>query len=138
MRALADADTPELATACLSHGAWPSVPMPFVDPAVLPIGVGSDEHLHDTDGVRAWVAAVRLCAADPARIDATLDSELRRVDGPGWYRCWFDSFSPSRGWTLPAARGRWGTCVAPLPNSRRTPIPFAGSHARATSGQSAT
>src|SRR5439155_7771386 len=49
-RALEDADTAELAPACLGHGAWPAASiaaLPAVDLVTLPIGVGPDEHLHD-------------------------------------------------------------------------------------------
>jgi hypothetical protein len=87
-RALEGADTPELAAACLSHSALPNAALPAPAPATLPIAVGPDEILHDANGVRAWVASVRLHAADRARGQGTLDAEVQRVDGPGWYRCW--------------------------------------------------
>ncbi|ODT04201.1 MAG: hypothetical protein ABS52_05990 [Gemmatimonadetes bacterium SCN 70-22] len=97
-RAFPDADTPALAAACVAYSAgepdpgqppvWSPHPGAAVDPAALPIAVGPDVHLHDAAGVRAWVAAVRLAAADPAGGPATLEAEWRRVTGVGWYRCW--------------------------------------------------
>lgn len=87
-RALAGADAPELAAACIGYGASPNSALPVADPSSLPIAVGPDEFLHDANGVRAWVASVRLHAAGSPRGDAILDAEVQRVDGPGWYRCW--------------------------------------------------
>ncbi len=86
--ALSCADTIELAAACLDHAAGSVASQVTADPSSLPIAVGPDVHLHEAKNVRAWVAAVRLSAADPERGPATLAAELLRVEGAGWYRCW--------------------------------------------------
>lgn len=87
-RALGGANTPELVAACIGYGASANSTLSFADLASLPIAVGPDEFLHDASGVRTWVATVRLLAADSVRCDSVLDTEVDRVDGPGWYRCW--------------------------------------------------
>lgn len=87
-RAVVDADSPELVAACICHGASPRASGFTFDPASYSIAVGPDEHLHDANGVRSWVGAVRACAANSIHGETILDAEVRRVEGIGWYRCW--------------------------------------------------
>jgi hypothetical protein len=87
-RALINADTAELASACFAYGPLGTPSLLTVNPAALPIAVGPGEFLHNAAGVRSWVAEIRLCAWTPASSETKLSSEAIRVDGPGWYRCW--------------------------------------------------
>lgn len=88
-RALAGADTPELAIACVGYGAPGELATRVaVDPGSLAIAVGPDDFLHSAGNVRTWVASVRLVATDTARGMPSVGAETRRVNGIGWYRCW--------------------------------------------------
>lgn len=84
--ALAGADTPVLAAACLAHGARADVTQAS-ELAALDIAVGANHHLHDATSLRTWVASVRLLAHAPAG-SQVLTRERQRVAGSGWYRCW--------------------------------------------------
>jgi hypothetical protein len=87
--ALRAADTIELAAASLLRGAPSSATAVSIpEPSSIEIAVGPNEHSPQAHAVRAWVAAVRLCATDPQNGPATFDSERHRVAGVGWYRCW--------------------------------------------------
>ena len=86
--ALLAANTPELAIACVEHGANQGAAAAAASsPEALSIYVGDDTHIEDSSSVRQWIASVRLLAGE-ATGDAILDAELRRVVGQGWYRCW--------------------------------------------------
>jgi hypothetical protein len=80
-------DSPELRLECILHGASPRADKSFVpDLSSMAIAVEADTHLGNADGVRAWVASVRLVALEGnPRI---LEAERIRISGVGWYRCW--------------------------------------------------
>ena len=89
MLALEGADTPELALACVTHGAPNDMAChAAIEPATLPIAVGPDSMLENATGVRDWVASVRILADDQIQGPLMLENERFRVQGKGWYRCW--------------------------------------------------
>jgi hypothetical protein len=125
IRALADADTPELAAACIDYDASPSSAL-AADPASVPIAVEPGEYLHYAGGVRAWVASVRLLAVDPKRSDAILDAEVQRVNGPGWYRCWLRYVLALARAEAAQRAGRAGDVVGAFAELTRDVHPFTG------------
>lgn len=124
--ALADADIPEFAAACIDHGASPSSSLATPHLASLPIAVGSDHFLKGAAGVRTWVASVRLLAPDRGRGSAILDSEVQRVDGPGWYRCWLRFVLALARTEAERRAGREGDVSCAFSELTRDARPFSG------------
>jgi len=87
-QAINSASSPSLVIMCMEFGVVPVPPFSHtINPSVINIGVGTNEHWPEVDNVRTWLSSIRLLAhtADGC---ITIDSEEPRVQGEGWYRCW--------------------------------------------------
>jgi len=87
-KALHGASSPSLVIMCMEFGVIPASPASHAAiPVSIDIGVGSDNSWPEAANIRIWLSSIRLLA-HTADGDITIDSELNRVQGEGWYYCW--------------------------------------------------
>ena len=86
--ALSLADSPDLHAMCLECGAECEDLTLYANRiSTINIALGENEHTPNASNLRTWVSSLRLLATSET-YDGVMNSELSRIVGVGWYRCW--------------------------------------------------
>lgn len=77
---------PDLAVMCMPFGVRPDLNLIELDISET-IDIGVDSAWPEAQNIETWMASMRFCAQSTVG-EAVFKSEINRVQGVGWYRCW--------------------------------------------------